>query len=50
MSGGVVDERYFSTKVEAVHFRNKLSYGYVKSMPLQDGGAFDVDGKQLIGG
>ena len=44
LSGGVVDDKHFTTKMEAVHFRNKLGYGYVKSFKMQEGGEFDVTG------
>jgi len=36
LSGGCVDDKYFSTKAEAVTFRNLLSYGFVKSWEIID--------------
>ena len=36
LSGGVIDDKYFSTKEEAVTLRNLLGYGIVKSYQIID--------------
>jgi len=45
LSGEVIDNKYYSTREEAVARRNDLWYGIVKSHKLQDGGIFQPDTK-----
>lgn len=50
LNGEVIDNKYFSTKVEAMAFRIFLGYGLIKELELQDGGTFEpgTKGKRLI--
>lgn len=40
MSGEVMEHRYYQTREAAATRRNEMGYGFVKSMVLQEGGAF----------
>ena len=49
MSGNVMENKYYSTRAEAVTRRNEMGYGLVKSLKLQDGGVIPKrDSSELV--
>jgi hypothetical protein len=49
MSGNVLENKYYSTKAEAVAARERLCYGIIKSYRFQDGGRITMrDGSTLV--
>ncbi len=49
LSGIVLENKYYSTHAEAATRRNELGYGLVRSLELQNGGAFQpgTKGKRM---
>ncbi len=45
----VIDNKYYSTKQEAVDARNQYGYGYVSYHEFNDGGYVKTDGSRLMG-
>jgi len=42
LNGEVIDNKYYSTREEAVTFRNELGYGLVKMFPSLPGGGYEI--------